>query len=180
MSEPIGLEPEKAIITDASNIIIEILEKTFIVLVKDSLANEEIIKKLSIKLTPELISIISKLISLTPNTFDDIEKACNDIIKDGKIDSKDIPQFIIIVQRIYQIIYTLKDTKLDSKKRLEITASTLKYLIHILVLERKIKINDEQQQEFLKDSDALIDACIGLLSFSKTIKTNGCLKKIFG
>ena len=91
------------VITDASNIIIELVEKTFIVLVNDSLANEEFKQKLSIKLTPELISVIGKIISQTPNTFIDVEKACNDIIKDGKIDSKDIPQFIIIVKKMSSV-----------------------------------------------------------------------------
>jgi hypothetical protein len=63
---------------------------------------------------------------------------------------------------------------------MEITSKILKYIVHLLILERKIKVTDEQQPEFLKESDALIDACVGLLSFPKSIKTKGCLKKFFG
>ena len=44
-----------------------------------------------------------------------------------------------------------------------------------IILE--IKVNNEQQPEFLKESDALIDACVGLLSFPKSIKIKGCLKR---
>jgi hypothetical protein len=174
MSDTIGLEPEKVNTIDSSNVILEISEKTLLILVNESLSSEEIKNKLSIKLTSQDISFISKIISLTPDALNDVEKALNDIIKDGKIDSKDIPQFIVIIQRIYQIIYNFK---LDSKKCMEMTSTILKYIVHLLVLERKIKVNNEQQPEFLKESDALIDACVGLLSFPKSIKIKGCLKR---
>jgi hypothetical protein len=176
MSDTIGLEPEKVNTIDSSNVILEISEKTLLILVNESLSSEEIKNKLSIKLTSQDISFISKIISLTPDALNDIEKALNDIIKDGKIDSKDIPQFIVIIQRIYQIIYNFK---LDSKKCMEMTSTILKYIVHLLVLERKIKVNNEKQAEFLKESDALIDACVGLLSFPKSIKIKGCLKRFF-
>ena len=138
MSDTIGLEPEKVNTIDSSNVILEISEKTLLILVNESLSSEEIKNKLSIKLTSQDISFISKIISLTPDALNDVEKALNDIIKDGKIDSKDIPQFIVIIQRIYQIIYNFK---LDSKKCMEMTSTILKYIVHLLVLERKIIFN---------------------------------------
>ena len=134
--------------TDASNIIFNIVEETFIDLVKKSLENEDIKNKFSIKLTSEITSIINNIISITPNTLTDIEKAVVEIIKDGKIDSKDIPNIIVVIQRIYQFIYSLKNIKLDAKKRADITGELMKYLIHILVLERKIKIEQDKQSEF--------------------------------
>ena len=93
-----------------------------------------------------------------------------------------IINLIIVIQRIYQFIYSLKNMKLDTKKRAYITSELLKYLVHLLVLERKIKIDEEPEgkAEFLKQTDILIDSCVNLLSFSKTLKTPGCLKKIFG
>lgn len=156
--------------------------QTFVDIVKKSLENEEIKKKISITLAPEVTSVINNIISLTPNKLTDIEKATTEIMKDGKIDSKDIPNLIVVVQRIYQFIYSLKNTKFDAKKRAEITGELLKYLIHILVLERKIKIDEDPEKvlEFYKQVNSLIDSCISLLSYSKTLKTKGCLKKIFG
>ena len=156
------------------------IERTLIEVIKDSLINEEIKNALTIKLTPELNQIISKLLSLTPNSFNEIEIAVLEIIKDNKINTKDIPQFIIIVQKIYEIIYSIKDTKIDSKKCAIFTASCLKYIIHLLVLERKIKIDNDKQEQFLGEIDALIDACINLINFSGSIKIKGCCKKIFG
>jgi hypothetical protein len=166
--------------TDASNIIVNIIEETFIDLVKKSLENEDIKNKISIKLTSEITSIINNIISITPNTLTDIEKAVVEIIKDGKIDSKDIPNIIVVIQRIYQFIYSLKSIKLDAKKRADITGELMKYLIHILVLERKIKIEQDKQSEFLTQTNLLIDSCVDLLSYSKSLKTKGCLKKILG
>ena len=170
-------EPNSVEIT--TTIVSDIVEKTFIDLVKNSLENEEMKKKISITLTPEVTNVINNIISLTPNTLTDIEKATIQIIKDGKIDSKDIPNLIIVIQRIYQFIYSLKNVKFDAKKRADITATSLKYILHLLVLKRKIKIDEEKQEEFFTQTDALIDSCIGLLCFPKSLKTKGCFK-IFG
>ena len=157
----------------------KILEQTFIDLVKKYLENDDMKKKMNIQLTPEVINVINNIVSLSPNTLIDIEKAIIEIIKDGKIDSKDVPNIIIVVQRIYQFIYSLKNVKFDAKKRAEITGEVLKYLIHILVLERKIKIDEDTEKihQFYAQFNALIDSCIDLLSYSKSLKTKGCFKK---
>jgi hypothetical protein len=173
----------KSLIYDSeplAGIVSNIIEQTFIDLVKKSLENEEMKKQISISLTPEHISIINNIISLSPNTLTDIEKSVVEIIKDGKIDSKDVPNLVVIIQTIYQFIYSLKNTKFDTKKRADVTATTLKYILRLLVLERKIKIDEDKQTAFFTQTDLLIDSCIGLLSYSKTLQTKGCLKKLFG
>lgn len=158
----------------------EIIEQTFLDLIKKSIENEEMKKQISIEINPEVISVINNIISLTPNALTDIEKVTIEIIKDGKIDSKDVPNLIVIIKKIYQTIYSLKTVKLDTKKRADITATILKYVLHLLVLERKIKVDEDKQVEFLRQTDLLIDSCISLLSYSKLIKTKGCFKKLFG
>jgi hypothetical protein len=165
-----------------TNIVSNIVEQSLVDLVKKSLENNEMKKKTTITLTPELTSVINNIISLTPNTLTDIEKATIEIIKDGKIDSNDIPNLIVVVQKIYQFIYSLKSKKLDAKKRAEITGELLKYLIHLLVLERKIKIDEDPEKiyKFYSEVNVLIDSCVELLSYSKILKTKGCFKKIFG
>lgn len=167
----------------ATNVVETLVEKTLVQIVEQSLTSSEFRNELrnsQINLDDQLINIIKTILSAAPDMFNNIEKSTNEIIKDGKIDSKDIPQLIIIVQQIYQIIYSLKNTKFDAKKRSEITGSVLKYFIHLLVLLEKIKIENDKKDQFLKDCDTLIDACIGLLSFPKAIKTKGCIKKLFG
>lgn len=169
------LESEKQI-----SDVVNISPITFIELLKITLINDETKNKITIKLNPEMMNIVNKIISLTPNTLNDIESAVIQIIKDGKIDSNDIPQFIIVVQKLYEVIYSLKESKIDGKKRSEFTATVLKFIVHLLVLERKIKIDEDKQEAFLKNCDILIDSCVGLLSFPKSLKTKGCIKRIFG
>ena len=140
----------------STNDVSTIIEQTFIDLVKKSLETEEMKNKFSIPLTPEVISIINNIINQTPNILTDIEKAMMETIKDGKIDSKDIPNLIIIIQSLYQFIYSLKDVKFDAKKRADITASSLKVILQLLVLERKIKIDEENQEEVLSQINTLI------------------------
>ena len=171
--EPVS-EPE---IKTVSEPISNVAQQIFVDIVKQSLENGEIKNKINVKLNPEVINVINNIISQSPNTLTDIEKATIEIIKDGKIDSKDIPNLIVVIQRIYQFIYSLKSVKFDAKKRSEITSTSLKYLLHLLVLERKIKIDEDKQAEFLTQLDSLIDSCISLLSYSKSLKTKECFKK---
>ena len=161
------------------NIPAEIIEQTIIELVKKYLEANESENEIAIQITPEIKNVISNIISLTPDTLTDIEKAISEIVKDGRIDIKDVPNLNVVVQKIYQSIYSLKNIKFDAKKRAEITSTSLKYLIHLFVLERKIKIEDDKQAEFFALTDALIDSCISLLSFSKSLKRNVCFKKLF-
>ena len=123
-----------------------------------------------------IIEMLKKILSISPDSFNNIKNAVREITKDGTISAKDIPQFIIVVQKLYQIIYSLKDAKLDSKHRVEYTAEILKYIVRLLLIERKITIEEDKETQFLAEYDALIDSYIGLLSFHKSIKPKKCLK----
>ena len=177
---PLVSSPTTPLVSSPTDIIANIIEQTFIDLLMKYLENEDMKKKIIITLTPEIASVINNIISLSPDTLTDIEKAMISIIKDGKIDTKDVPNLIVVIQRIYQIIYSVKDVKFDAKKRADITSTSLKYILHILVLERKIKIDEDKQGDFFIQTYYLIDSCVGLLSFPKSLKTKSCLKKLFG
>lgn len=178
MTEPVVDQESNLHMTDASNIPIEIDSQPFVDLIKRSFENEDVKKKISITLSSELISVLNNIITASPNTIIDIEKVIIEIIKDGKIDTNDIPNLIVVIQRMYQSIYSLKGMKLDTKKRATITGELLKFFIHLLVLERKIKIDEEPDKiyQFYTRVDSLIDSCIDLLSYSKTIKVKRCFK----
>ena len=180
MSENNVLDTSNQDIIDASNVLIKIGETLLIDLLKKELENEATKNNISIKLTPDIINTINNIITLSPNTLNDIEKAIIDIVKDEKIDFKDIPEIIILIQRLYQFIYSLKNTKFDYNKVAEITSSILKFIVHLLVLERKIKIADDKQEKFLNEINSLIDSCVSLLVFPKIIKPATCFKSIFG
>ena len=169
-------EPTISLVSSLLDLSSNIIEQTFIDLVMKYLENENMKKKIFIALTPEISSVIKNIIYLSPDTLTDIEKTMIETIKDGKIDTKDIPNIIVVIQRIYQFIYSLKDAKFDAKKRADITSTLLKYILHILVLERKIKIDQDKQTEFVIQMHYLIDSCVGLLSYSKSLKTKSCFK----
>jgi hypothetical protein len=113
------------------------------------------------------------------NRIDDVEKSLLEVVKDGKIDSNDLPYLILLIQKLYEIVYAVKDIKLDGNKRALISAELLKFISHYLIIERRIEIANDIQSQFLDQIDKLIDSCVGLLSFSKSIKVRGCFKSIF-
>jgi hypothetical protein len=166
-------------VDDNTSILDNIVTKHIIDLFKTYLENNDMKNKIAIPLTPEITSVINNIISLSPNTLIDISVALIEIVNDGKIDMSDIPNIIIVTQKLYQTIYSLRNIKFDRKKITDITSSILKFFIHFLVLERKIMIEQNKQADFLSQIDVLIDSCVGLLSYSKSLKTKRCFKKIF-
>jgi hypothetical protein len=118
----------------------------------------------------DLIDIINKMLDISPDIFNSNEIILYEIVKDGEINTQDIPLFIMLIQTNYQIIYKLKNVKMCAKQRMKVTGYILKHLIHLLVLLDRIKIHQDKQYIFLKSCDSLIVACIELLISSKIIK----------
>ena len=167
---------EKEVVPELKDVEINLEVKTLLEL----LVSEEIKKKVNFPLNDNVTDVINKVLKHTPDFLNDIEKTFVEIFKDNKIDSNDVPNLIILLQKLYELIYKSKDIKLDSKKSAEVCGSVLKFIIHVLVEERKIKLDEDKKAAFLELIDKLIESCISLLGFSKIIKTSSCLKKIFG
>ena len=158
---------------EANNVVLKTLSDLFLVFIKTS-------NNSNIVLSKESIDILNKIINLTPNFLDDVEKSLLEVIKDGKIDSNDLPHLILLIQKLYETIYKIKDMKLDSKTRTVICSEVLKNIAYFLIKERRIPIDEENSDLLLEQINTLIDSCIGLLSFSKSIKVKGCLRSLFG
>ena len=136
--------------------------------------------KINIQLDEKTQSIITKVLKFSPGVLTEIELVFIEIVKDNKIDSADIPNFIVLVQKLYELIYKAKDIHLDSEKTAEVCGTILKFIVRKLVEERKIKIDEENKVVFFLLTDKLIDSCVSLLKFPKLVKGAGCLKKIMG
>ena len=164
---------------DASHVAIEVEVLAFadllMKIVKSDLKNYS-----GITLNSEKIAIVLKILESSPSYFSDVEKLFVEIIKDNKIDARDVPKFIVLTQKLYELIYNFKDKKLDSKKRCEVCASILKFVIYVLVEEKKIAVDDAHKTEFLSETDKLIDSFIALVRLPKKLKTNNCLQALFG
>lgn len=167
-----------------SNIIETIKEpKSVVLLLLNVLSSEIRITKINFVLTDDIREVLYKLIYFSPEFLNEIDKLANEIIKDNKIDSNDIPNLILLIKKLYELIYKLKDIKFDDAKKVEICSSILKFLIRFLIEERKVNIKSENKEIILELIDTLIDSCISLIHFSGNIKKNGCLscvKSLFG
>jgi hypothetical protein len=155
-----------------------IVKETIVDLIKSALENNGFEENLELPINPEVIDVMNKIMVAAPNFLGDIQDALTAIVLDGKINSKDIPQLIILVKSLYKHIYSLKGVKMNSEKRSEISAGVIKFIFHLLVKENKIKIDADYQVAFLDQFDELVDSCVSLLGFSKMINPTGCWKKM--
>jgi hypothetical protein len=142
------------------------------------LVKEEIKQKTHI-LNKEYIDILNSLVSISPNLLNDIEKAMFEIMKDGKIDSNDIPYLITIVQKLYEFMFSLKIEKISTEKRAAICAEIIKFIVHVLIKERRIKVDPNKQDVFLSQFNTLMDSCISLLSLQSELLSRGCCSCFF-
>ena len=166
------VEEKKESISEFTEVDINLEVKTLL----DLLVSEDIRKKINIKLDDTSIKVINKVLIKSPDFVKDIENAFVEIVKDNKIDSSDLPNLIVLVQKLYELVYKAKDIKLDTTKRAEVCGTVLKFIIYVLVEERKIKLDEDKKIAFLVSTKKLIDSCISLLSFSRILKGSSCLK----
>ncbi len=126
----------------------------------------------TINLNMDMVVIIYHLENIINDIdFFDIYKSILEIIKDGKIDSKDIPQFILLIERIHKFTIDYKDRHFSFENKIKLTEIFIKFLFHGLV-EKGIIGVPEKNEELLKEIDSLIDSCIKLLNFSVDLKIN--------
>ena len=107
-----------------------IVKETIVDLIKSALENNGFEENLELPINPEVIDVMNKIMVAAPNFLGDIQDALTAIVLDGKINSKDIPQLIILVKSLYKHIYSLKGVKMNSEKRSEISAGVIKFIFH--------------------------------------------------
>jgi hypothetical protein len=143
------------------------------------LVKEEIKQKAHI-LNKEYIDILNSLVGKSPKLLNDIEHAMIEITKDGKIDSNDIPFLITIIQKLYEFMFSLKIGKMPTEKRAAICAEIIKFVVVVLIKERRIKVDVNKQDVFIAQINALMDSCVSLLSLQSNLLSKGCCSCLFG
>ncbi len=143
------------------------------------LVKEEIKQKAHI-LNKEYIDILNSLVNCSPKLLNDIEQAMFEITKDGKIDSNDIPFLITIIQKLYEFMFSLKIGKMPTEKRAAICAEIIKFVVVVLIKERRIKVDINKQDIFIAQINALMDSCVSLLSLQSNLLSKGCCSCLFG
>jgi len=184
--EPLELENEPlldevSILTEIKEEIKEKINEVIAIQIPKNLVDlvkEEIKQKTHI-LNKEYIDILNSLVSISPNLLNDIEKAMFEIMKDGKIDSNDIPFLITIIQKLYEFMFSLKIEKMSTEKRSAICAEVIKFIVHVLIKERRIKVDPNKQDAFLIQFNTLMDSCVSLLSLQSELISKGCCSCFF-
>jgi hypothetical protein len=159
------------ILTDA---MIDITRITFSQMLENFLnQNKDKLETLSIKLTPEIQTYLLILFKEKSSLFDDIDSSLKKIILDDKIDLKDIPEILVLVTKVYEIINT--DNGIPKVDPYEL----IKNILHI-VFTLYIETNKVQNKELATDLLKIIDVSIDLIKL-KAIKPPkiGCLSKLF-
>ena len=170
-------EVEEKIAEKVEEVILDFTNKTipemFLLILKQQ-ENNIYCKKIGITITKDVNEIITKIIELNPQLLIDIEKSIQNVLKDGKIDSNDIPEFILIIQILYERLYNNKSLKITNKNIIETCATIVKFVIRTLIEERKIEIDIEKKPLFIEQLDKLIDSCMCLLNFDNVLMPKGC------
>ena len=131
-------------------------------------------KKIGITISKDVVEIINNIIEKNPELLSDVEKSVKEILKDGKINTNDIPEFILVIQILYERLFNTKNVKLNKSNIIETCSIILKFLIHTLIEERKIELDLSKKNELVDQLDKLIDSCMCLLNFEKVLKPKGC------
>jgi hypothetical protein len=128
------------------------------------------LSKYSVQLDPELIKLLLNVLKSNPEYFNSLETTLLVILNSGKIDISSIPNIIVLIKELYQILYNLNVQ--DIKKGLNISSCELilKFVINV-VLEDRIS-NETERTELLNAVNGIINLGIELISIRKVLKNN--------
>jgi hypothetical protein len=163
-------EKVEELIQDFTN---KTIPEMFLIILKQQ-ENNVYCKKIGITISKDITEIINKIIELNPQLLSDIEQSIKNVLKDGKIDSNDIPEFILIIQILYERLHNNKNLKINNKNIIETCSTIVKFVIRTLIEERKIEIDIEKKSLFIEQLDKLIDSCMCLLNFDNVLMPKGC------
>ena len=135
--------------------------------------NQNKLDNFTVKITPELKSIILTLCQSQPSLFFEAEDSLNKIIEDGKIDSKDVPELINLINLIHKTINKNKTIPASIDKK-----EFIKSFVHILLIlfiKKKGIVNESLS---LRAVD-IIDSAMNLLNTNVVKHSNWSIQKIF-
>jgi len=152
----------------------EIITKTFLQLVESYLTQDSSnLEKINIKLTPDVQKYFLLLCKESPDLFGSFEEGLKKIIQDNKINTKDIPDIIVLVSKVYAIINSKKG--IPNIDPYELIKTLLNLTLVIYIDTNKIQ-NPELLVELLK----IVDSSIDLIKLTPLVpKKIGCLNRLF-
>lgn len=135
---------------------------------------DKIKTEINIELDDKTRECFLHIIKNNPEFFSDFEKIFMLILEDNKIDIDDIPHITKLITKLYVIVHNLKHIKLKEEDKLHISSIILKFIIQVLVKEKKINIGDFEVDFFLNKIEELIDSCVNLIELNGTLSVKSC------
>ena len=151
--------------------------KTLAKLVELILLSQENNEKYQISISPEVQSILAKLMDHA-TCLDEVEKSLKEIIKDDKINANDVPQIMLLLTSIYDVVKDFKMSSITTKN----CGDVLKVLVDIAIKEKLIVINDDTAI-IIECLSNIIDSSILLMQLKDAMpEVRGilkCIKELF-
>ena len=135
--------------------------------------NQHKLDNFTVKITPELKSIILTLCQSQPNLFFEAEDSLGKIIEDGKINSKDVPELINLINLIHKTIN--KDKKICALIDKKEFIKSFVHILLILFIKKKGIVNESLS---LCAVD-IIESAMNLLNTNVVKRSNWSIQKIF-
>lgn len=125
-----------------------------------------------LKLTPTLKSMVLTLSNVRLETLVKIEKLLEKIMEDKKLDVKDVPPLISLLDEVYRIYMTLKmkDVKPED------CATLLKIVtIGLYNFKFKDKFTEEERETIMEGFNVIIDTAVTLIDLKDSVPKPRCL-----
>lgn len=135
---------------------------------------DKIKTEITVELNDKTRECFLYIIKNHPEFFSDFEKIFMLILEDNKIDIDDIPHITKLITKLYVIVHNLKLVKLKEEDKLHISSVILKFIIQVLVKEKKINIGNFEVDFFLNKIEELIDSCVNLIELNGTLGVKPC------
>ena len=143
------------------------VEINLITLLQGYITSETTVSNISFQLNAEKSSFFLQLMKQFPEFFRDMEDTLKNIVQDNVIDSKDIPQIIILIKKLYELMHKLRDTTITPNQIAEFSSYIVKMIIYICVAEKIIKVEDANKEYFFETVNNVIVSCLELLQLAE-------------
>jgi hypothetical protein len=147
------------------------MDNTILFLLQKLLQDDEKLDNFNIKINTEIKECMLVIINENPELFENIDVSIENIIKDNKINSKDIPDLINLITKFYEVIKNSKNTI----KKIDPYTLTEKILDTIFAIY--IEVKDIKDTELLNSALDIIKTTINLIrmqSQNNRCKFNFC------
>jgi len=136
--------------------------------------DKELINSTLYNLDDKSIILLKKILKYYPDVIESSKNILVSIIDDGKIDMKDIPKMIMLINRLYVIIYKMKKYHnfLNTQITSEIAGKIIRFIIYVLLEEGIINIEQAKKEEFVNLTNTLIDTITKLYTIPKLTKND--------